>query len=68
MVRRLTNWLTWKKSMQSQPALLERFAHFTLTKKLLDLASILLCLDKGMDLMEGPKWHWSVATTEGHTR
>jgi hypothetical protein len=64
-----THLETVKPSLQSSFALLEQCAHFTLTEKFLDLASLLLSLNKGMDLVKGPKWWWSVHRLDkAHTR
>jgi hypothetical protein len=44
-----------KPLLQSCPAFLQQCAHLTLTEKSLEFATLLLGLNKGMDLMEGSK-------------
>jgi hypothetical protein len=51
-----------KPSLQSCLAFLEQCTHLALTEKVLDFATLLLGLNKGMDLMESPKWQISVST------
>jgi hypothetical protein len=41
-------------------AILEQCACLSLTEEPLNLAAALMCLDKGMDFVEGPEWQWSV--------
>jgi hypothetical protein len=42
---------------QSILAIHKQCAHLSLAKELLDLVATLLCLHKGMDLVEGPRAH-----------
>jgi hypothetical protein len=49
-----------KPLCQSIFAILEQFAHLSLTEKLLNLAAAPMRLHKGMDFVEGPEGRWSV--------
>jgi hypothetical protein len=44
-----------KPLLQSCLACLQQTAHLTMAEKALDCATLLLGLNKGMDLMEGPE-------------
>jgi hypothetical protein len=44
-----------KPLLQSRLAFLQQTAHLTMAEKALDFATLLLGLNKGVDLMEGPE-------------